>query len=222
MERDKIYHFIYGRPCSGKTEAMQKLTKEYPVSYISVGTVTRKEVSSGSSLGKQLQVFLDAVQEYPPELITQVMEQHVLNAPTPVIILDGFPKYGRETISFKSLSTRHNLHLDIAVVINLSLEEAIKRAGLRRICPNCEDTFSLHHHKIETCPSCSIVLIQRDDDTPDALARRFRDFDDYTRQSFPILKEMGLRIIEVDGAQSRDKLADTLATAFKLKSPQPG
>ena len=225
MERKTIFHFIYGRPCSGKTEAMQHLANKSDVTYISVGNITRNEINSGSALGLQLKSYLEAIKEYPPELITQTLRTHILTTNTSIAVLDGYPKYGREAHSFEKLAREHRLKLGSVAIISITLDEAVKRAESRRICPHCQKTFSMHESKslsCPTCPNCLIKLTQREDDSPEVLSRRFHDFDDYMSQTLPILRNLVSDVVEIDGLQSQDKIADQLSTIFRFNSNKPG
>ncbi len=110
MERKTIYHFIYGRPCSGKTEALQQLVNKFNVTYISVGNITRNEIANGSILGLQLKSHLEAIKEYPASLITQTMQTHILTANTSIAVLDGYPKYGIPVENVEALEVQPAKH----------------------------------------------------------------------------------------------------------------
>lgn len=98
--------------------------------------------------------------------------------------------------------------LDAFVHFTLTEETAVERLSLRRVCPNCDATYHLKYKKEKTeglCDKCKTKLLQREDDQPDRIVSRMKE---YNRTIGPILdvyKERGI-LIEIDASPSIEEI----------------
>ena len=179
MPSEKVF-LAYGSPASGKTTAFEHLREQGVVNYVSVGEVTRREISKKTPLGQELQRCLTEVVEYPPRLIAQVMVEAIRNAAKgeSVVVVDGFPKYSREVGPFMKIISNADLVLNGVINFQLSLETAINRVENRRICTSCLGQVKVSSPEDNCCPHCnsSGSLSQREDDTPEVIKRRYGDY----------------------------------------------
>lgn len=161
---------IYGPPGSGKTTVAQEMCKKEGLEYLSVGAITRSEISRCTELGNALKACLDKVIEYQPELIAKTMEPYIINAQG--FLLDGYPKYKEEVPSFFQILNRAGLTINRILVLTLTLEEAQVRTLQRKICSVCGLQTG---EKESRCGSCGGELKTREDDQPEIFSRRFND-----------------------------------------------
>lgn len=109
---------------------------------------------------------------------------------------------------FDKLLLENNRVLDHFVHFTLSEEHAIERMSLRRICPHCDTTYHLKYKKEKVegyCDKCGTKLVQREDDQPDKISLRLKE---YNRTIQPILqtyKERGI-LIEIDATPSIEEI----------------
>ena len=94
-------------------------------------------------------------------------------------ILDGFPRNARQAEFFLEA-------YDIDGVINLELPDALvhERVLARRLCSGCGLDWNLlaHRPKVpDVCDICHSALVVREDDHPEALAVRLRDYHEKTK-----------------------------------------
>ena len=102
------------------------------------------------------------------------------------------------------LLQQKNRKLDMFIHFTLSPETAIERMSVRTYCPSCGMTFHPKFKKEKVqgiCDKCNTKLIQRDDDKPEKIRERLRE---YNRTIEPILDTYRTRgiLVEVDAAPS--------------------
>lgn len=197
---------LYGPPASGKSTVAKEVSDQTGISYLSVGDMTREEISSKSKRGLRLQKYLDEVVEYPVELISEVVEERIVKAiqSETSFILDGFPKYPGEATAFVSLMEKHKFKIDAIAIIEIPFQEALIRAASRRICTECLLQTTIDDQNICTCDSCGGSLIIRDDDRPEVLERRYQDYDNSIRETLAILEGHYTKLLTIDGTNNRE------------------
>ncbi len=198
-----IYLF-YGPPASGKSTVAREVSSQLKLEYLSVGEITRNEITKNSILGRELKKYLDEVVEYPVELITQVVEERILDAKSNSkgFILDGYPKYDWEAEAFLNLMNKHNFPLDKVVVLDVPMDTAIARVSNRRMCTDCLTQFDISENNISNCIKCGGNLIIREDDEPTILRRRYGDYDSSINKTLQVLNNHYRSLAHFDGTKS--------------------
>lgn len=201
--KEQQKHLLYGPPASGKSTVASEICNSSGMEYLSVGEMTRREIASGSLMGQQLKKCLDQVVEYPVELITRVIERRIVDTLEGGrgFILDGFPKYPRETSAFLGLMEKHNFAIDAVILIDIPFEEALKRVSNRLICQNCLSQTSFRANTDGGCGNCGGILIVRDDDKPEILLRRYKDYKSSIGETLSILSGHYSKLVRVDGSK---------------------
>ena len=207
-------YLVYGPPGSGKTSVMANL----PISYLSVGEITRKEISRKTVDGLALKGYLDRVVEYPPELIGRVVFPH-LTAATLVglpIVLDGFPKYEQEALPFKEMVKSCGLNLTGVINLGLSVEEALARVAGRIICSGCGRQVDISGGISNNC-TCGGLLEIREDDQPHILRRRYSDYEKTVEKTIGALGKC--LVIDINAERPLAEVRREFQTAMEKLSP---
>ena len=90
---EKKLFFIIGAPGSGKTTDAELIAKENKnITHYSTGDMLRKEVASGSELGKQIDGFISKGLIVPIDIAIATITNAIKNAPTDIVIIDGYPR----------------------------------------------------------------------------------------------------------------------------------
>jgi adenylate kinase len=95
-------------------------------------------------------------------------------------------------------------------VINLELsdDEVNRRVLARRLCSGCGLDYNLMAHRPEVddvCDVCGGRLVARDDDNPEALARRVADYYEKTRPVLEIFERKEF-VMSIDASSSKDEV----------------
>lgn len=104
------------------------------------------------------------------------------------------------------------IHLD------LPDDEVRRRVLARRLCSRCGMDYNLIAHRPEVegrCDVCGGDLVTREDDSPDALARRLRD---YHSKTDPVLELFRRKeyVMTIDARADKTTVQRAIRTRFNL------
>jgi adenylate kinase len=177
-------YVIMGVQGSGKGTQSELLCDDLDLVHIAVGDIFRWHVQNHTKVGAQVRRTMTAGELVSDDMVEQIvrerLDQHDWNFG---FVIDGFPRNGRQAEFFME-------SYDIDGVIHLELpEDEVRRRVLsRRLCPNCGMDYNLIADRPQEegrCDICGHELIQRADDTPEALDARLRD---YNEKTLPVLE----------------------------------
>lgn len=179
---------LLGAPGAGKGTVAKQLTKLDGSVQISTGDILRSAVQAGSELGKQAEAFMKAGDLVPDDLIMGIMEQR-LQEPDCAngFLLDGFPRTIPQAEALKELLNRINVKLDFAVEIDVPRDVILDRLTTRRTCADCGAIYNVKSMppKVEgVCDKCGGKVVQRDDETEEAISNRL---DVYNEKTAPLV-----------------------------------
>lgn len=89
----KKLFLIIGAPGSGKTTDAELIAgKHNNITHYSTGDMFRAEVASGSQRGQIIETYISAGNIVPIDIAIETILTAIKNAPTDVIIIDGYPR----------------------------------------------------------------------------------------------------------------------------------
>lgn len=173
---------LFGPQGSGKGTQGEKLADFLKIPLIVTGNIFRDNIRKQTELGKLAQQYINKGELVPNEVTIKMITTRLQNADCQNgYILDGFPRTLAQAKAIDDIT--HVLLIDI------SDNEAIKRIANRRQCAECGSTYHLIYKpskRDSICDKCQGKLVQRDDDTEEALAKRLEI---YHQESEPLLKK---------------------------------
>jgi adenylate kinase len=202
---------LLGKPGAGKGTQAALLSAHYGVEHLSTGDVFRAAVAQGTPTGLEVKRFLDTGELVPDEIVIRVVDEHFA-AGGPLedgFILDGFPRTLVQAEELESVLVDHPL--DLVLDIEVPEETILDRIAGRRVCVNCGASYHLSHRPQVnwTCDVCGGQVVQRDDDTEEAVANRLKV---YQRQTVPIIdfyEKLG-KLVVVDGVGEGTEVQERL------------
>ena len=179
---------LLGAPGAGKGTVAKRLTDLDGSVQISTGDILRGAVAAGTDLGKKAEAFMKAGDLVPDDLIMGIMEER-LQEPDCAngFLLDGFPRTIPQAEALKELLGRIGVSLDFAVEIDVPREVILDRLTTRRTCVDCGAIYNVKSMppKVEgVCDKCGGKIVQRDDETEEAISNRL---DVYNEKTAPLV-----------------------------------
>lgn len=173
-------YVIMGIQGSGKGTQAKLLAAAYDLEHICVGDIFRWNVQHHTKLGAQVRRVMAAGELVGDDLVAKVVQDRLTSHDWNFgFVIDGFPRNAVQAAFFLE-----NYDLDAVIQLDLADDEVERRVLARRLCSTCGVDYNLMSHRPanpETCDVCGGRLVAREDDTPDALASRLRDYHSATR-----------------------------------------
>ena len=197
-----------GAPGAGKGTQAENVSKKLNIPVISTGNIIRDAIKSGTEMGKAAEVFTEAGQLVPDEVVIGIIKERLAKPDCESgFILDGFPR----TIPQAHALDEMGIKIDKVIDIEVSDERIIKRMSGRRTCP-CGDTYHIDYKPPatpDTCDKCGAALIIRKDDSPEVVLDRLMV---YHTQTKPLIDYYKSKLTVVEG---QEIVADTTALTLK-------
>ena len=205
---------LLGRQGSGKGTQAARLSGIFGVPHVSTGDAFRAAVKAGSELGRTAQSFMDRGELVPDDVVVGVIREHLFGPGAPAgFILDGVPRTVGQAQALAEMAAPRGI--DVVIELDVPTEEVLRRISGRRVCANCGTNYNLVDNPPREpgcCDACGGVLLQRDDDTEEAIQRRLELYESVTAPLIDWYRERGL-LVAVDAAGPPDKVTDQIVAA---------
>ncbi|MDR9500754.1 MAG: adenylate kinase [Desulfurivibrionaceae bacterium] len=180
---------LLGAPGAGKGTVAKQLTQLDGSVQISTGDILRGAVQAGSELGKEAKGYMDRGDLVPDSLIMGIMEARLQEDDCKKgFLLDGFPRTIPQAEALTELLAKLGISLDMVVNIDVPRDVIFDRLCTRRTCenPKCQAIYnvkSMPPKKEGICDKCGSPIVQRADETQEAIAHRL---DTYNEKTAPV------------------------------------
>jgi adenylate kinase len=196
---------LLGAPGAGKGTVAKMLTAIDGSVQISTGDILRAAVKEGSELGKKAESYMKAGELVPDELIMDIMGERLLEDDCKAgFLLDGFPRTIPQAEALKELLAKLGIELQAAVNLNVPREVILDRLTTRRTCEDCGAIYNVKSNppKVEgVCDKCGGKVVQRDDETEEAISKRLDVFNEQTAPLVGFYEKEGL-LLDVNATSS--------------------
>jgi adenylate kinase len=203
---------LLGAPGAGKGTVAKLLTEIDGSVQISTGDILRAAVKEGTELGKKAESYMKAGDLVPDQLIMDIMGERLLEDDCKAgFLLDGFPRTIPQAEALKELLNKLGIELQAAVNLNVPREVILDRLTTRRTCVDCGAIYNVKSNppKVEgKCDKCGGDVVQRDDETEEAISKRLDVFNEQTAPLVGFYEKEGL-LLDVN-ATSSDEVVKTI------------
>jgi adenylate kinase len=167
---------MLGGPGSGKSTYTKFLMNKYGIPHIYPGGMLRKEVEKNTEIGKQIKDLITKGKFAPSEMVLKLIKDRIAQSPDGYV-LDGWPRYMKQVREME----RENIGHDVAVFLDVSKEEVMKRLLARGRVDDTEEVINdrIKLYKQETGPVVEyfrskpgFISIKAEGDTPENISKK--------------------------------------------------
>lgn len=210
---------LVGKQGAGKGTQAARLAACYEVPHVATGNMFRDAVRRGRELAGEVRRYLEVGELVPDDLVIRVVEQR-LDEPDARdgFVLDGFPRTRPQAEALDAVIERRG---GLGAVVNLDVPDgvAIQRLSGRRVCRACGTNYHVDRPPRDdwSCDACGGEVVQRDDDTAEAIARRLAAYENDTVPLLGYYEARGL-LVAVDGTGTPDEVFARMVAALDRAS----
>lgn len=193
-----MFIIMLGGPGTGKGTVGGILAQNFEVAHIATGDIFREEIKKQSELGKRIEDYVSKGSLVPDDLVIETVEHRLLEDDCKNgAVLDGFPRTQNQAVALKMFLENHGKQIDVAVELNISDENIIKRIVNRRMCSNkeCGAIYNTEFKppKVENiCDLCGSNLVKRADDSEETVRKRLKVYHETSKELLDYYKEQNL------------------------------
>jgi adenylate kinase len=212
-------YVIMGVQGSGKGTQSEMLAADLDLVHISVGDIFRWNVSNHTKMGAQVQRVMAAGELVGDDLAESVVQRRLTEHDWNFgFLIDGFPRNRRQAEFFLE-----SYDIDAVIYLDLPDSEVRRRVLNRRLCAKCGMDYNLIANSPAVpgqCDSCGGELIQREDDTEEALAVRLREYHEKTDPVLDLFRRKEY-VIPVDARQPKEVVQEEIRKKLGLPPLPP-
>ena len=201
---------LYGAPGSGKGTQANMLREHFGIPHIATGDMLRAEIQAGTELGRQAQPILAAGRYVSDDIMIGMIRNRVRRPDCePGFIIDGFPRTVPQANALDTLMVELRKRFNRVIYLRVDVDELLRRLSGRLVCPVCQRTYP---PGTAACEADGSVLVQREDDKPEAVRPRIEI---YLEKTVPVLdhyRASGL-VSEIDGRGTIDEISRQVLAA---------
>ncbi|WP_341717641.1 adenylate kinase [Micromonospora sp. FIMYZ51] len=183
---------LVGPPGAGKGTQAEFIAAHLSVPKISTGDIFRANVSQGTPLGVEAKRYMDAGKLVPDEVTINMVRDRLAEPDAAEgFLLDGFPRTTPQAAALDKLLADLGTSLELVLELVVDDDEVIRRLSGRRTCRGCGKIWHVEFDPTTRegiCDRCGAELFQRDDDKPETIAARLRE---YAEKTAPLVDYYG-------------------------------
>lgn len=181
---------ILGPPGSGKGTVCQRIAKNFGLQHLSSGGFLRQNIRSNTEAGVLAKQYMQQGLPVPDDLITRVMLSELKKRTTHSWLLDGFP---RTVVQAEALDKMCDL--DLVITLNIPFETLKDRLNTRWVHLSSGRVYNLEFNPPQVHGVDDVTgepLVQQEDDKPDAVVTRLRQYKDVAKPVIERYKSKGI------------------------------
>jgi adenylate kinase len=207
---------VLGKQGAGKGTQCVRLSHHYVVPHVSTGDMFRAAVKSGTELGLKAKEVMDRGELLSDELVMAMVQSRLTESDTRArgFVLDGCPRTLAQAQALREIVNPDTL--DLVLDLDVPTSVVMRRLASRRVCVDCGTNYSVTNRPMLnwTCDVCGGEVVQREDDTEEAIRTRLEL---YERQTAPLeawYEEQGM-LAKISGTGAPDMVTRRAVRAIE-------
>lgn len=194
---------LLGKQGAGKGTQAARLAERYGIAHVATGDLFRAAAAAGTPAGREAEEYMNRGDLVPDDLTLRIVEERFAEdgLVDRGFVLDGFPRTLPQAEKLEDVLGGHPL--DLVINLDVPTDIVLDRIAGRRVCEKCGTTYHVTAppEKNWTCDVCGGKVVQRDDDTEEAVMRRLELYEEETVPIFDFYRRLG-KLVAVDGTGS--------------------
>ena len=223
-----MHVILMGPQGSGKGTQTERVRTRLNLTSIATGELFRSAIKGGTALGQKIQAVYDRGDLVPDDLTVALVEERLdklasdrsAGVKIDGALYDGFPRtIGQADALRKTLSDRDE-ELTAVIAIDVPRKTLIQRLSGRRVCSTCGRVYNVVSDPPtidDSCDICGGTLVQRADDTPEAVAKRLDLYDVETAPLVDRYADEGL-VVHIDGDRPIEEVTESIVEAIQSRT----
>ncbi len=206
---------LFGAPGTGKGTQASLLAERRDWRHISTGAMFRDAIRARTPDGRMAQEYVRRGWLVPDEFVRDIAEEALLATGLDRFVLDGYPRTVVQATWLSEFLEAHHAPLNLVIAMELCINDIIERLSMRRM----HRLTGEHYHLAFKPPPPDIdpdLIVQRQDDRPDAIRNRIEGYWEATRPVVDYYREQGI-IVDIDAGGPLEevyaRIEDALAQA---------
>jgi len=213
---------IFGPPGAGKGTQAENIVKKMGVVHLSTGDMLRAAVAAETAMGLKAKEKMDKGELVEDDIVVGIIRERIAETDCHEngFLLDGYPRTVPQAEALDEM-LGHQLALTHILNLKVSKEMLEERITGRRIHKASGRSYHIKFKPPKTPMVDDVTgepLIQRDDDTAEALVNRLEKFEEETIPVLKHYKPTGI-IIDIDGSTNdRDAVWELVEGALDINN----
>ena len=198
---------LLGKQGAGKGTQAVRLAEHYEIFRLSTGDMFRDAAAASTELGREAKGYMDRGFLVPDDIVIGLVQEqlHLDDRARRGFVLDGFPRTRHQAEELGK--TLDCCPLDLAIDLDVPTEVVLQRIAGRRVCANCGALYHVDNPPEHnwTCDVCGGEVVQREDDTPDAVMQRLELYEMKTLPVIQYYRRAGI-LAHVDASDETEEV----------------
>jgi adenylate kinase len=196
---------LLGKQGAGKGTQAARLAERYGLAHVATGDLFRAAAAAGTAAGREAEEFMNRGDLVPDDLTFRIVDERF--AEDGLIgqgfVLDGFPRTLPQAEKLEDVLDGHPL--DLVINLDVPTEIVLDRIAGRRVCEKCGTTYHVSAPPKDdwTCDVCGGRVVQREDDTEEAVLRRLEIYEEETVPIIDFYRKVS-KLVTIDGVGDGD------------------
>jgi adenylate kinase len=202
---------LLGKQGAGKGTQAARFAERYGIAHVATGDLFRAAAAAGTPAGREAEQYMNRGDLVPDELTLRIVDERFAEdgLADQGFVLDGFPRTLPQAEKLEDVLDGRPV--DVVINLDVPTEIVLDRIAGRRICEKCGTTYHVSAPPTQnwTCDVCGGQVVQREDDTEDAVMRRLELYEKETVPIIDFYRKLG-KLVVVDGTGTGDEVFERL------------